>query len=228
MPTATSRLETHAGHYTESRSASRTSSIRRAFEQLTAALPSSRISFRRQMVTSSCEKRTRVESSSERPTRLSLVWDLKHLIACSARRVTPTTSRRPAAEARVAERSQWLAEWYRSLTAATSRASLRNPANFCNIVGLRPSPGRVANERDWFTLSVAGPVARNVKDCAFFLSILAGFDRACPIGIDQSGFRVRRASRTELQGCARGDVQRSRTSVGAGRPRRDSRTTERL
>ena len=67
--------------------------------------------------------------------------------------------------------------------------SLRNPPNFCNVVGLRPSPGRVANERDWFTLSVAGPVARNVKDCAFFLSILAGFDRACPIGIDQSGFR---------------------------------------
>src|SRR5579864_3545487 len=42
--------------------------------------------------------------------------------------------------------------------------SLRNPPNFCNVVGLRPSPGRVANERDWFTLSVAGPVARNVKD----------------------------------------------------------------
>jgi amidase len=68
-------------------------------------------------------------------------------------------------------------------------ASLRNPANFCNIVGFRPSPGRVANERDWFTLSVAGPVARNVRDCAFFLSVLAGFDRACPIAIDQSVFK---------------------------------------
>jgi amidase len=39
----------------------------------------------------------------------------------------------------------------------------------------------------WFTLSVAGPVARNVSDCAFFLSVLAGFDRRSPISIDQSG-----------------------------------------
>jgi amidase len=58
--------------------------------------------------------------------------------------------------------------------------SLRNPPNFCNVVGLRPSPGRVPNpptNLGWFTLSVAGPVARNVSDCAYFLSVLAGFDR---------------------------------------------------
>ncbi len=68
--------------------------------------------------------------------------------------------------------------------------SLRNPPNFCNVVGLRTSPGRVPNPPGglgWFTLSVAGPVARNVTDCAFFLSVLAGFDRRSPISIDQSG-----------------------------------------
>src|SRR5689334_6737395 len=68
--------------------------------------------------------------------------------------------------------------------------SLRNPPNFCNVVGLRPSPGRVPNpptELGWFTLSVDGPVARNVLDCAFFLSVLAGFDRRSPISIDQTG-----------------------------------------
>ena len=68
--------------------------------------------------------------------------------------------------------------------------SLRNPPNFCNVVGLRPSPGRVPNpptELGWFTLSVDGPVARNVADCAFFLSVLAGFDRWSPISIDQTG-----------------------------------------
>jgi amidase len=68
--------------------------------------------------------------------------------------------------------------------------SLRNPPNFCNVVGLRTSPGRVPNPPSglgWFTLSVAGPVARNVSDCAFFLSVLAGFDRRSPISIDQSG-----------------------------------------
>jgi amidase len=68
--------------------------------------------------------------------------------------------------------------------------SLRNPPNFCNVVGLRPSPGRAPNpptELGWFTLSVAGPVARNVTDCAFFLSVLAGFDRRSPISIDLTG-----------------------------------------
>jgi amidase len=68
--------------------------------------------------------------------------------------------------------------------------SLRNPPNFCNIVGIRPSPGRVPNvpsHLGWFTLSVPGPVARNVSDCAFFLSVLAGFDPHSPISIDQPG-----------------------------------------
>ena len=71
--------------------------------------------------------------------------------------------------------------------------SLRNPPNFCNVVGLRPSPGRVPNPPTtlgWFTLSVDGPVARNVTDCAFFLSVLAGFDRRSPISIDQPGSQL--------------------------------------
>jgi amidase len=68
--------------------------------------------------------------------------------------------------------------------------SLRNPPSFCGVVGLRPSPGRVPNtpaRLGWQPFSVEGPVARNVADCAFFLSVLAGFDRASPIAIDESG-----------------------------------------
>jgi amidase len=68
--------------------------------------------------------------------------------------------------------------------------SLRNPPNFCNMVGIRTSPGRVPNvpsKLGWFTLSVPGPVARNVTDCAYFLSVLAGYDHHSPISIDQSG-----------------------------------------
>ena len=68
--------------------------------------------------------------------------------------------------------------------------SLRNPPNFCNAVGLRPSPGRVPNTPSslaWQTFSVSGAVARNVTDCAFFLSVLAGPDPRVPISIEQPG-----------------------------------------
>jgi amidase len=68
--------------------------------------------------------------------------------------------------------------------------SLRNPPNFCNVVGIRPSPGRVSNlptQLGWFALTVHGPVARNVSDCAYFLSVLAGYDHHSPISIEQPG-----------------------------------------
>jgi len=68
--------------------------------------------------------------------------------------------------------------------------SLRNPPNFCSAVGLRPSPGRVPNTPAglaWQSFSVSGPVARNVKDCAYFLSVLAGPDERIPISIEQPG-----------------------------------------
>ena len=68
--------------------------------------------------------------------------------------------------------------------------SLRNPPNFCNVVGIRTSAGRVSNmptNLGWSTLSVPGPIARNVTDCAYFLSVLAGYDQHSPISIEQSG-----------------------------------------
>jgi amidase len=68
--------------------------------------------------------------------------------------------------------------------------SLRNPPNFCNVVGMRTSPGRVPNspvQLGWFTQGVAGPMARSVADCALFLSALAGFDRRSPMAIDSGG-----------------------------------------
>lgn len=55
--------------------------------------------------------------------------------------------------------------------------SLRNPASFCGVVGLRPSLGRVAKtpgaQMDG-TLSVEGPMARNVEDLALLLDAMAG------------------------------------------------------
>jgi amidase len=56
--------------------------------------------------------------------------------------------------------------------------SLRNPASFCNVVGFRPSPGRVPrlNARNGDTLGVHGPMARDVADLALLLSVMAGPD----------------------------------------------------
>jgi amidase len=59
--------------------------------------------------------------------------------------------------------------------------SLRRPASYCSVVGLRPSPGRVTRgtvNTLFSPLSVQGPLARNVPDLALFLDTMAGF---CPL-----------------------------------------------
>ncbi len=68
--------------------------------------------------------------------------------------------------------------------------SLRNPANFCNLVGIRPSVGRVPNWPDqlgWYTMSVAGPMARTVQDLALAMSVMSGPDDRSPIALDTPG-----------------------------------------
>lgn len=61
--------------------------------------------------------------------------------------------------------------------------SLRNPASYCNVVGLRPTLGRVPEwplYNAWETTSVGGPMARTVDDLALLLSVMAGPDRRVP------------------------------------------------
>jgi amidase len=66
--------------------------------------------------------------------------------------------------------------------------SLRNPPAFCNVVGLRPSPGRVPVENgSWSPLSVQGPIARSVADVALFLSAIAGPGSRSPLALEQDG-----------------------------------------
>ncbi len=69
-------------------------------------------------------------------------------------------------------------------------ASLRNPGNYCNVVGFRPTPGRVPGwpaSNAWDTLAVLGPVARTVADAAFLLSAMAGPDPRVPTSITEPG-----------------------------------------
>jgi amidase len=68
--------------------------------------------------------------------------------------------------------------------------SLRNPGNFCSVVGLRPSPGRVPiypSRSDWSPLPVLGPMARTVGDTALLLSAMAGPDARAPLSLETPG-----------------------------------------
>ena len=66
--------------------------------------------------------------------------------------------------------------------------SLRRPATYCSVVGLRPSPGRVTRgtvNTLFSPLSVQGPMARNVTDLALFLDVMAGFCPLDPLTFDR-------------------------------------------
>ena len=68
--------------------------------------------------------------------------------------------------------------------------SLRNPVAFCNVVGFRPSPGRVSAGRStWSPLSTSGPMARSVADVALFLSVLATPDTHSPTALNEDPSR---------------------------------------
>ncbi len=68
--------------------------------------------------------------------------------------------------------------------------SLRNPASFCNVVGLRPSVGRVPQwptTNAWELTSVGGPMARTVEDLALLLSVVAGPSTRDRMSLDAPG-----------------------------------------
>ncbi|MGP3774036.1 amidase [Streptomyces sp. SDT5-1] len=81
--------------------------------------------------------------------------------------------------------------------------SLRNPASFCNVVGLRPTPGRVPSLPSgdlWETLGVAGPMGRTVADVALLLSAMAGPDPRCPQSLETPGAVFRGPLERDLKG----------------------------
>lgn len=71
--------------------------------------------------------------------------------------------------------------------------SLRNPASWNNVVGFRPSPGRVTDDdNSWSPLSTGGPMARTVADVALFLSTISGYHAPDPLALtdDPAIFRA--------------------------------------
>ena len=81
--------------------------------------------------------------------------------------------------------------------------SLRNPAGWNNVFGLRPSFGRVPGEgtEAWLpSMAVNGPMARSVADLAVLLSIMAGFDPREPLSLAEDGAVFRGPLDADLEG----------------------------
>ncbi len=70
-------------------------------------------------------------------------------------------------------------------TGSDMGGSLRNPAAYCGIVGMRPSAGAVSDETrqlGWSPLGVQGPMARSVNDLALLYRAMAADDPRDPLG----------------------------------------------
>ena len=77
--------------------------------------------------------------------------------------------------------------------------SLRNPASFCGVCGMRPSPGRVAKSRATKldgNLGQEGPMARNVEDLALLFDAMVGEARGDPVSLPHDGTGYLAAARS--------------------------------
>jgi amidase len=81
--------------------------------------------------------------------------------------------------------------------------SLRNPAGWNAVYGLRPSIGRVPSDATdvWLpSMGVAGPMARGVADLAMLLAVQAGFDARLPLSLDGDGGMYRAPLARDFKG----------------------------
>jgi aspartyl-tRNA(Asn)/glutamyl-tRNA(Gln) amidotransferase subunit A len=88
--------------------------------------------------------------------------------------------------------------------------SIRGPAAYCGIVGLKPTYGRVSRRGVFplsYTLDHCGPLTRTVEDCAILMQALAGYDPQDPASADVAVPDYRAALTTRLDGLKIGVVR---------------------
>ena len=82
--------------------------------------------------------------------------------------------------------------------------SLRNPAAYNNVIGFRPSAGRVpfgpTGEVFVQQLGYEGPMGRSVADVAMLLSVMAGYDARTPLSIEQDPMMFAEPLKSDFQG----------------------------
>ncbi|HJQ07831.1 MAG TPA: amidase [Nocardioides sp.] len=81
--------------------------------------------------------------------------------------------------------------------------SLRNPPGWNNVLGLRPSLGRIpelGGEEFIQQGGVTGPIARDTRDLSLLLSTMAGYDARAPLTIDQDPATFTTVTRKPLRG----------------------------
>ena len=81
--------------------------------------------------------------------------------------------------------------------------SIRFPAAWCGLVGLRPTWGRVSRYgvmRGVWSMDQVGPISRTVEDCAITLGAIAGYDPKDPYTSDRPVPDYRRALGGDLKG----------------------------
>jgi aspartyl-tRNA(Asn)/glutamyl-tRNA(Gln) amidotransferase subunit A len=88
-------------------------------------------------------------------------------------------------------------------TGSDTGGSIRGPAAFCGIAGLKPSYGRISRAGILplaFSLDHAGPMAWTAEDCAIMLGAMAGHDRADPASADRPVPDYRAALASDVKG----------------------------